>query len=268
MKKTLIGLIPFAAILAPAIASAEVNQPQEIIDRPRTTPGGQITVGADLFIHLAPGDLGLALGDPTGFIPAAGDGLAAKYGVNDKLEVGVSYGFALKEFEAKGDLGVHAAYSILGDGNLTVAATARLGYNLLLEGIDPLRVGAEVQFKLSDKLAVYSGGNQIQIGIAEKEIVQGPVTVTITDPSFIALPVGVGFQVNEKIFAHVDTNVAVIEIKDSETGFIFADFLPLDVGAYFSPSNTMDLHAGVGFGDLVADGDKEIHATVGARLHM
>jgi hypothetical protein len=242
-KKLAAGILPFAIALVPALASAEVNQPQEIINRPRTTPKGQITVGGDLGILLKPSPLSLGLQ------------VGGLYGVNEKLEVGASYGFALKDFEIKGDLGVTAAYGILNDGNLTVAADVGFGYDVNGSALAPLTVGAEVQFKINDKLAVFSPGHQLGIGLEKPNAIA------------LSLPVSVVYQASPKIFAHVDTNIGNISIKDSATAFIFADNIPLAVGAFFSPSNTMDLGATLDLFDLKNAGDV-IAAFVSARLHM
>lgn len=244
-NKTLVGLIPFAALLAPALAMAEVNQPQEIIDRPRTTPAGQITVG---------GDLGyLKLGD----FNTTALNVGGLYGVNDKLEVGAAYAFSLDEFEIKGDIGLHAAYGILTDGNLTVAADLGFGYDVLAEGLDPLALGAEVQFKVNDKLAVYSPGSQLSIAL------EGDVK-----PIDISLPVGVGYQATPQIWAFVDTSIGTIEIADSATVLFGADVIPLGAGAFFSPSNAMDFGARIGFPDLKEAGADFLTVTASARLHL
>ena len=244
-NKTLVGLIPFAALLAPALAMAEVNQPQEIIDRPRTTPAGQITVGGDLIFQ--------KFGDANGTALNVG-GL---YGVNDKLEVGAAYAFALDEFEIKGDICLHAAYGILTDGNLTVAADLGFGYNVLAEGLDPLTLGAEVQFKVNDKLAVYTPGGQLGITL------EGDVK-----PIALNLPVGVGYQATPQIWAFVDTSIGQIEIADSETVLFGADVIPLGVGGFFSPSNAMDFGARIGFDDLKEAGADFLTVTASARLHL
>lgn len=245
-NKTLVGLIPFAALLAPALAMAEVNQPQEIIDRPRTTPAGQITVGGDIG-YLKLGDLG----DGTAL------NVGGLYGVNDKLEVGAAYSFALDEFEIKGDIGLHAAYGILTDGNLTVAADLGFGYNVLGEALDPLTLGAEVQFKVNDKLAVYSPGGQISIAL------EGDVK-----PIDLSLPVGVGYQATPQIWAFVDTSIGTIEIADSETVIFGSDVIPVGFGGFFSPSNAMDFGARVGFLDLKEAGADFLTVTASARLHL
>jgi len=248
-KTLFVGLIPLVAALAPSLASADVNQPQEIIDRPLTTPGAQITVGADIGFLL----------NPEAF-DSAGINLLANYGVNDKLEVGVNYAYALKEFEIKGDLGVHAGYSLLHDEKLDIAADVGLGYNILAEGIDPIGLGARVRFKLTDKLAVYTPGQQLSIGIAD-ETGKGIA---------LGIPVGVAFQASPQLYVHLDTNLARIALNDDagDTVVIFADYIPLSIGAFFSPSNALDVGVDVGFFDLKTDGDQFITGLVSARLHL
>lgn len=240
--KTLLAA-PVLLALAATSAFADVNQPQEIVDRPRTTPAGQITVLGDIeYVKIGDANaIGLAVG-----------GL---YGVNEKLEVGAAYGFALKEFEAKGDLAVHAGYSLV-DGNLSAAATLDFGYSILGEALNPLGLGAEVQFKVNDKLVVYTPGSQLLIGLEDPN----PIGLTV--------PVSIGYQVSPQIFAHVDTNIADIEIKDTGgSAFIGADRTPLAVGAFFSPSNTMDFGAAIAFPNVEDAGD--FLSIIGsARLHM
>jgi hypothetical protein len=237
----------FAVAASASVALADVNQPQEIIMRPMTTPMSQITVGGDLFLGFDPTTMGLDVG--------------AAYGVSDKIEVNGGYAFSLKDFEAKGDLHVEGAFNIM-DGNLGVAAQATLGYNLLLEGLDPLGAGARVRFRLNDQMAVVSPGNQLVVTL-------DPVDVAGVEfsPIFLQLPVGFAYQASPQIYAFANTNLAVIEISDAETGFFGADFVPLSLGAFFSPSNTMDFGASLDLGDLTAD-EIDFGIIGHARLHM
>ena len=185
-----------------------------------------------------------------------GLGFGGSYGVDDHLEVGVGYdlGFA-PSFEAKGTLAVEAAYGLI-EGNLGVAADVSTGYDLLAEGMAPLGLGARVQFRLNDQLAIVSPGHQLEIALSG-------------DPKPIALglPVGVAYQASPSIYAFVNTSIGNISISNSATTFIFADNLPLQVGAFFSPSNTMDVGAAVTWLDLENSADT-IGFTLAARLHL
>ena len=50
---------------------------------------------------------------PASGIPGTSQGLWARYGINDKLDVGAGYSFAVKEFEIKGELLATAGYQVL-----------------------------------------------------------------------------------------------------------------------------------------------------------
>lgn len=245
-NKSLIICSSLLGITATAsISMAEVNQPQEIIMRPMTTPASQITVAGDLAILLIPDlDTGIGLG------------VGGAYGVDDKIEVGAAYGISLApEFEAKGSFVVHGAYNIM-DGNLGVAADVSTGYDLFSEAINPLELGARVRFRLNDQLAVHSSGGQLNIALDGD-----PKPITLD------LPVGVAYQASPQIYASVDTNLASISISNSETVVFGADFIPLSVSGFFSPSNTMDVGASIGWFDLKEASDTLIIGLHG-RLHM
>lgn len=243
MKKKTLLVAPVLALI-PSIAAAEVNQPQEIIDRPRTLPAGELQVGGDISLWVVDGN-------PTGMT------LGGAYGVNEKLEAGVSYGFALKEFEAKGSLDVHAAYSLLNAGNLTLAGDVGVGYNINGEALNPLGLGAELQYKLGPKMAIFSPGQQLEIGLEE------PNAITL------GLPVGFAYQASPALHVAALTEIANISLKDSTTTVILDDFTPLAVQVTYSPSNTLDLSAGIGLFDLL-EGESYKHPilNVGANLYL
>lgn len=246
-KKSLIfGTTTLAIAAGATLASAEVNQPQEITMRPLTTPGGQITVGGDLLLLMIP-DADLI----------AGLGVGGSYGVDDKIEVGAAYGIGLApEFEAKGALVLSGAYRVM-DGNISLAPDVQLGYSLLGEDLTPIELGARFRFRVDDKLAINSGGSQLNITVAG----EGDKPITLD------LPVGVSYQVSPQIYAFLNTNIAQISIANSETGVFGADFIPLAVGAFFSPSNTLDVGAQIIWGDLKESSDV-IAINLGAQLHM
>ncbi len=245
MQKLLVaaGALALTTVAASSPARADVNQPQEIVMRPMTTPGAQITIGGDLIYFM--------IGDAN----ATGLDLGGSFGVNDSLEVGLRYGFSLDEFEAKGDLEIEAAYAIM-EGNLGVAANVEAGYSILAEGATPLGLGARIRFRVNDQLAIISPGSQLQIAL---EGDPKPIT--------LGLPIGVGYQVSPALFAFVNTSIGNLSIANSESTFLFADFIPLQAGAFFSPSNTIDVGAALSFLDLKDDAGN-LAITLAGRLHM
>lgn len=234
--------------LAAHSAHAEVSHPREIIDRPQTTPAHQAMVGTDL-MHLF-----VSEGDST-----TGLRVATRYGVNERFELSGSYGFALNEFEAKGDLGFEAAYGLVLGGNLQFAAQARVGYHALHEMLNPITLGVRTKFRVNDRLALYSSGDQLVITI-DNDLGE-------TKPTFVQVPVGVGYQVKPSLYAFAETTLAHLEISDSPSEFMFADFLAFAAGGFYTPFRTLDLGASIAWGDLIDDAD-DLAVMASLRLHL
>ena len=174
-------------------------------------------------------------------------GVGAGYGVMPKLEAGVMYAFAVKEFEIKGGLDVYANYSVMKNEKMELTAGASFGYNLLAEGLNPADIGATVKYLVMPKLAVQSF-THLNI------FLEGDVK-----PITLIVPLTLYYQVTPQIAAQFDTAIAQIEVADSATGFIGADFMPVDLTAWYSLDNKIDVGAGFGM-DLKAD---EIGDSVG-----
>lgn len=230
--------------------------PVAYLARPRVLPAGAWEAGLDLsYIN---GAEAIIIGSVIpGALSGAG-GLSFQYGVMDKLSAGLSYSFALKDFEIKGALNLNAGYLVVHNESMQIRADVMLGYNLLLESLGPVGVGATIQYNLNDKMAVLSSpgffmDNKLDFGLGEVQ------------PMYIRLPVGFGYQVADNIYAQVDTLLAIIEVSDSETGFIGADFLPLNVTGMYSLDNMIDVGANIGFGDLLENAGDNMYVGVMAR---
>jgi len=224
----------------------------EIIKRPLTLKKGMIAARGDLGI-LKLTTVSMTTPPVTASATAVQLVVGAGYGISDKLEAGVSYGISLKEFEAKGPLRLYGLFSIKDSPKMRVAAGAGFGYNLASEklGID---AGLAFQYHLNDKMMVYMPPSHLQIGL-------DPTAVSIN------LPVGFAFQATPNIFAYAQTNLFNIGIEPSGSSFIFADNIPLTVGAWYSPSNKMDIGASIGAFDLPDIADLFVF-TISARLYL
>ncbi|HSK04159.1 MAG TPA: hypothetical protein VK932_23055 [Kofleriaceae bacterium] len=201
--------------------------PRAVIARPLTLPKGLAQLGADL-------------GANNDF-SALGMNLVAGYGISDDLEATLFYGFALKDFEIKGNLDVDVGYKLLrgaAGGKLEVIGRARLGYSVVGEDLNPLRLGAHVQYNVTDKIALITPGQQLVIGLAESE---GGGT-----PMFLQLPVAVGFQATPELYLQLDTTLAQIEISDSGNAFFGADTTPIAVTAVYNAMPALDVIASIG----------------------
>jgi hypothetical protein len=221
--------------------------PRAVIARPLTLPKGLAQVGAAINANNDFSAIGLTLN--------------AAYGVSDDLEVRGSYGFGLKDFEAKGSLNVGAGYKLLRGamgGKLEVIARADTGYNFFLEGLNALSLGAQAQYNISDKLAVVTPGGQLSIALEE---------VAGLRPVALKIPVGVGYQVTPELYAQLDTTIASIEISDSETTVIFSDTTPVSVTATYNAKPNLDAFVSIGT-DLSNEPGDTLTFLVGANYFL
>ncbi len=213
-----------AAPPPPGAEEGSGGYPQEIIARPLTLP-------------MSAWQASLAINTNESF-DGIGTTLGFLYGVSDKLNAGVQYGFTLDPSEFKGPLLVDVLFSFLTDDSMEAVATGQVGYDLLAEGLAPLQAGVLVQYNLNDKMAIITPGNQLFVTLDPIQVLDVEVS-----PIFIQLPVAFGYQVNNQIYAEAGTNLGIIEISDADTQFIFADFIPIAISGFFSPDNTIDVGA-------------------------
>lgn len=219
--------------------------PSAVIARPLTLPKSLIRLGAAINAN---NDFSLI-----------GLGLNAGYGISDKIDVTVTYGLTLKEFEAKGSLNASLGYSVLtgsAGGKLDVAVRAGTGYSLLGEVINPLVIGGDIRYKISDKLAIISPPSHLNIAL------DGTVK-----PIFLSIPVGAAFQASPQLYASLTTNIGNIKIKDYTSAFIFADFLPITATGIFNVKPNLDAYLSIGT-DLKNEPGDALTFLVGANYYM
>jgi hypothetical protein len=208
------------------------------------------------------GDVGLPIAqasvtDPVSMMSSSstsiGLGLGVGYGISDKLEAGVTYGLSLKDFEAKGPLGLYGAYSIMHQDKLKGAGIGSFTYDLAGK-TGALKLGLFFQYNLTKMMAVYTPGGHLQAQlIADDPDGAGPAEAPT--PIDLHLPIGFAYQVNKNIYAFAETSLATINISQSATAIIFADTTPLTVGAFYSMSNKMEFGAQIATGDVPHIGD-------------
>jgi hypothetical protein len=215
-----------------AAAEHASRWPHSVIARPLTLPVGLAQVGADLKATHDFHEIAL--------------GLAAGYGITDDFEVNGFYDFELKEFEALGFLDVDFGYKLLrgaADGKLEVIARARAGYHFHDEALNPLRLGAHVQYNVTDKIALITPGQQLVLSLAETGgDVPGEAAVR---PMFVQLPVALGFQPTHALYLQLDTVLGRVKIADTETAFFGADETPLALTAFYAVLPEFDVTAGI-----------------------
>lgn len=239
-------------------AAAAGRWPRAVIARPLTLPKSLARVGANI--------------DANNDFSAFGLGLNGGYGISDDLEINVTYGLFLKEFEAKGPLGINVGYSFLrgsSGGKLDAAARVGTGYNLLAEGISPLIAGIDARYRINDKLAVVMPGTHLRIALEEVEV--PPIPPATEGSSFrpidFSLPLGVAYQATPELYVSLLTTVFTIDISDSANAFIFSDTTPIALQGTYNVQPNLDVYAGIST-DLTNEPGDTLGFVVGANYYM
>lgn len=241
-----------------------VGWPPSAIDRPYLRGKGSITAGADFIL------VRVSVSDPNTGISASAtlDALAINgtYGITDQISAGAVYAISLGlgdgDFEAAGPLSLWGGYQIMHKSNLSVAATA--AYTINLDNTDDMAItaGLGARYLLSPKMALFTGapfgpgpvGNHLDISLADG----GPITFDI--------PVGFGYQAMPQLYAFATTNVATLGISNADSAFIFADYIPLGIGALYNINKNFDVAGSFDIGDL-KNGFDIFAFTVGVRWY-
>jgi len=245
----------------------------EIIQRPLTMPKSKVGIYGDLDVARFSATVGTVTSSAT----SEGLHLGFGYGVDDKLTIGAEYAFSLHDFEIKGPLTLYGSYSLYHQGKLTIGASADLLIDFNGFGsVDPmtgamssstdlsLQAGLGVRYMLADKIAVYTGtpiapgplGQHLSIGLNNS----GPVTFDI--------PVGLALQATPQVYAYLQTEVGRIGISNSSNAFLFADFIPLDLGVYYTASHQLDVGAFLDLPDLKNSKFDVLVFGIAARYYM
>lgn len=245
-------------------ATAAVRWPENVFDRPLTLPKAVLLVGPDLLVSKILTVTATSSSSST--VESAY--LTAGYGITDDLEVNTltpTYGFTLHpNGSAKGPLDIGVGYKILrgaAGGKLEVIARAVGGYDLNAEAARPIRIGVQVQYNLTPKVAVLTH----DVGLGNL----GLVIATAGDPKPIGLtvPVGIGVKATPALWVEADASVIPnLKLKDGATVTI-GDLTPLFVtGVYNVMDRHLDLIGYAGFGDLQNAGDT-VFFGIGARYY-
>jgi hypothetical protein len=253
MKKTTIALAIASASLVAAThqAHAEVNQPIEIIDRPRVLPESELEAKLGFDFHREA--VKSAAGTTTaGFTTST---IGAGYGVAKDLELRLDYTFGIDPSTGKGPLNFAAGYGFLNAGPLTAAVKGGLGYDIGLGELRPLNLGADVQFKISEKFALFTPGQQLIVSLAGS-----------AKPIYLQAPIGLKYQAARNIYTQFSTNVLEIGLSNKKSGVFGADFIPVDIAAVYSLNNGLDF--GAQLGDDLKDAGGSISVGVFGRLFL
>ncbi len=227
-KRVLMALTLVASL--PSIARATVNQPVEIINRPRTLPGGELELhgGVDLS-HSSYTDMTGTHGQSAVSAP-----LSVGYGISNDFDVYLFYSIGLHpKVTGKEPVDVRLAYTFFRDDRMSAAAQVRSGVDLGGNDVTPLRLGVSALYRVTSTFAIFTPGEQLSAGLSGGN-----------HPIGLDLLVGGGLQFTSQVFGSLTTNLAHIAIANEGRGaFILADMLPANLAAFYSFSSALDVGA-------------------------
>ncbi|HTL37998.1 MAG TPA: hypothetical protein VL326_32930 [Kofleriaceae bacterium] len=239
------------ALAHPADADdAPERYSRSVIARPLTLPANLISVGADAAGNH---DLSTISGAPI-----------VGFGITDKIEVQVPYAFALHDLEGRGSVAVDAGYAVVRgalDGKLEMIERVRLGYDTLGRAATPLQLGLHAQYNVTPWLAIISGtpgSEQLRVSLANDANMMKPVD--------IGLPLGVGVQATDVLYAQLDTKLLQIGLSESETMLVGRDMLPLTLTVVWNALSALDVQGAIAT-DVVAGAGDTLAFLIGARYY-
>jgi hypothetical protein len=239
--------------------AAASRYPRRVIDRVLTYPKGIFVAGADLTNFTR------------SFFDPALVRVLVGYGITDDFELNFAHYAFSTEDAGKGSIDAGLGYKLLrgaAGGKLEVIARAQTGYSLASEGLNPLLLGAHVQYNVTPDFCIITPGGHLSIALDGVAIGDPPTEV---NPITFNLPVSVGYQATPTLYVQADTSLGSIEIKDSESVFFGADVTPLFVAGYLNAIPAVDVFAGVGSSNLTVPEGGEVgdtlYVTVGVRYY-
>jgi hypothetical protein len=236
---------PIIDPLAPPEDGSLARWPREIVARPRTLPKDAFAGLADLDIqHSSVTVNGAAEG-----LTTIGLRLGGSYGITDALELGLAYELYPHTPDRgvvfPGPLDLRAAYRVYAQGKLSAAAQVRIDHDFDRKTSD-VYAGAYVHYRVTPALAIYSPGEQLVAAVQRAD--RG--TVAAIKPASFHLPVGLGYQLDGKLYLYGEIELAKLNINADANAFLFADYVPLRLGGFYSVSHQLDVGLAFEFPDL------------------
>jgi hypothetical protein len=255
--------------------------PLEIDRRPLTAAKSKLEVhgGVRVAVSTAPNGMG-------GSVSSTSEGLAlgATYGLGGKAEVGFDYTVGLNPGSAKGPLLFHGAYRVIQSDKLDMALAGGFGVDFI-SVTDPatmmttsqtataLELGGWVRYHVGRTLSVFTGlpalpsssGNLSSTAALPPLPYQLTIGLSSKGAIGLDLPVGAGFQATPKIYAFATLDLAHIGMSNTNSAFVFADFIPLALGGFYA-ANKIDI--GAVLGDDLKQGADYLRFDIVARYSL
>jgi hypothetical protein len=242
--------------------------PLAINERPLTLPESKLAVHGGLRVGV------LTLETMPGVKTSStstGFGLGVNYGVSSSTEVGLDYTVGLSPGTVKGPLTLHGAYLAVSGAKLDVAIAAAAAIDFS-DFTDPttmqtstrtafsLQFGAWARYRLNRKASLFSGlpaTPNSTVSLSKFSLPLPPLpyqlAIGLNDGGTTALdlPIGLGYQINPKIYAFGMLNLAHIRIANTVNAFLFKDFIPVSLGGFYALDK---LDIGAAFSDDLKQG--------------
>jgi hypothetical protein len=275
-----------AAIAVPGVDDGESDEleeedrppgawPMQINDRPLTLAKDKLAVHGGMRIST------LTIRPPGGTPTTTNTtslALGGTYGLGEKLEVGLDYALGVSPASAKGPFTLHGAYRAHAGPKLELALTAGFAVDfaevtnamMMTETVSSSAVvlGAWARYRVSRKASLFTGlpaTPGVPVTLSKLAFPLPPLpyqaTIGLGDGSAIAVdvPFGAGYQLKPNIYAFGILNLAHLRVRNTANAFLFADFIPLTVGGFYT-RKTMDI--GVQLSDDLRTGTDNLRLDV------
>ena len=256
--------------------------PKAYVDRPQNAAKGMIEITPTFsFYRVTSTD---AMGNSTSDNSSAIN-VAARYGVNDKIELLAAFGGSsinggtipehgiivtgLKDGEPggdrfKGDIKIGAGI-VVAKGKLDLEVKAAFFDDLLFKNAAIL-AGADVRYHVTPKIWIGTPQNRTGLTLGVKNLEFGGMEVPGTKPLRLSIPAAVAFQATPDLAIQANTRLLDINLNDDAKGGPMGDSatffgqdafggIPLDVDVTFALSNTMDVVGNLNLVNLKKTGD-------------
>jgi hypothetical protein len=234
----------------------KADYPLEVIRRPMTLAEGQLQVGLDVPFVIGG--------------PSLTQVLRGSYGIDQDLEIGLTYGFGLTvlsptSYEAGKAFSLDGAYTVVPG---ILAAQLRLGFNAQPFALG-VSAGAPFRFTIGGRWAVFGGHDLVQVRVVKFPVDAGDPAYNVGTIAWLdaggSEPVAnVNVNLGGLYQARPDVAVYMTFGTVYRHRFTKSAAHPIFVGATWARSQVFDLGARVGIGDASAAGDTFTFALYGA----
>lgn len=239
MKLIARNLSVFAIFLMSAATFAAVSSyPIQIHDRPTALPQGVFQ-----------GTMNFKLNKIDDFKQSVLS-FGASVGVLDNLQIDLDYdGFKVgQKFAPNTKVRLGAKASLFSVGNWYNSINVQVPFQFkkdqrLLESIS---LGSSNVYLFTDKLLMLA----LHDNFLEMKYLKNPETNKDVARIEVNLPVAVGYQFTDNVWAQASTNLGNIKAMQMKKSKFIWDYTPLDLGLVYSFNNAIDVGINAGFNDV------------------